>query len=106
MVKISSGDALSSALCPTVASRKRPARESGPSRGQAAPRHPSLGNWGSLGWPCPSRTLRLRFLSPQKCPDKLQSTSSCDDPTSLSRYCGCLSTTLCTQVTKERDGSL
>src|ERR1700733_7098979 len=30
-----------------------------------------------LGRLSPSRTLRLRFLSPQKCPDKLQSKNSC-----------------------------
>jgi hypothetical protein len=83
MVKISSGGFPSKAPSPSVAIRERPARESGPSRGRAAPRRPGPANWGIPGRPFPSRTLRLRFLSPQKCPDKLQSKSSCDDPTSL-----------------------
>src|ERR1700722_20718076 len=106
MVKISSVDVPSSALCSTVANRERPARESGPSRGQAAPRRPSLASWGNLGRPFPSRTLGLRFLSPQKCPDKLQSKSSCGDPIFLSRYGSYLSMTASPQITKERDVKL
>jgi hypothetical protein len=86
MVKISSGDSLSIAPYTAVAIRKRPARESGPSRGLAAPRRPCLAVWGIPGRPLPSQTLRLRFLSPQKCPDKLQSKSSCGDPISLLWY--------------------
>src|ERR1700733_9574802 len=100
MGKISCAEVPSGAVCSPVASRERPAWESGPSRGQAAPRRPGLANWGILGRPFPSRTLGLRFLSPQKCPDKLQSKSSCDDPTSLSRYRRCLSTTLCRRLRK------
>src|SRR5271156_1147807 len=80
MVKISSGDSPSRVPCAEVATRERPARESGPFRGQAAPRRPSLANWGIPGRPFPSRTLRLRFLSPQKCPDKLWSKSPYGDP--------------------------
>src|ERR1700733_3914787 len=83
MVKISSVNVPSIALCPTVAIRERPARESGPTRGQAAPRRPGPATWSSAARPFPWLTPRLRFLSPQKCPDKLQTTSPCDDPNSL-----------------------
>src|SRR3984885_14786669 len=106
MGKISCAEVPSGAVCSPVASREGPAWESGPSRGQAAPRRPGLANWGILGRPFPSRTLGLRFLSPQKCPDKLQSKSSCGDPISLSRYCSYLLMTASPQITKERDADL
>jgi len=64
MVKTSSAGSPSRAPCTRVAIHERPARDSGQSCRQAAPRRPSLARWGNLGRPCPSRTLRLRFLSP------------------------------------------
>jgi hypothetical protein len=88
MVKISSWDSPSRAPCTRVTIHERPARDSGPSLRQAAPRRPSLATWDILGRPFPSRTLRSRFLSSQRCPDKLQSKSSCGDPISQLRCRG------------------
>jgi hypothetical protein len=88
MVKTSSAGSPSRAPCTRVAIHERPARDSGLSCRQAAPRRPSLARWGNLGRPFPSRTLRSRFLSPQKCPDKLRSKSSCGDPVSQLRCRG------------------